>query len=87
MAPDPIVQPAVWVRDGERRVAAGREVQQSGRCSMGRGCVACLANRWSRRGCRRDEIVNGWEVALRVTEGAGQEPPRGSAPPLEGAST
>jgi hypothetical protein len=39
-------------------------------------------SRWSRRGCRRDEIASGWEAALVVVEGAGPEPPRGSAPPL-----
>ncbi len=42
-----------------------------------RGC--CLTNRWSPRGCRRDEVVSGWEATLRVVEGAGPEPQRGSA--------
>jgi hypothetical protein len=41
-----------------------------------------LTNRWSRRGCRRDEAASGWEATLVVVEGAGHGPPRGSAPPL-----
>jgi hypothetical protein len=45
-----------------------------------------LTSRWSRRGCRRDEAVNGWEVTLSVITGAGHGPPRGSAPPLGGKS-
>ena len=45
-----------------------------------------LTNRWSRRGYRRDEAAGGWEVMLRVIEGAGLVPPRGSAPPLGFAS-
>jgi hypothetical protein len=53
----------------------------------GRSVLFCsagprLTNRWSGRGCRRDEAANGWEVALRVVERAGHGPPRGSAPPL-----
>jgi hypothetical protein len=44
-----------------------------------------LTNRWSRRGCRRDEIVSGWEAALRVGTGAGHGPPRGSAPTVRRA--
>jgi hypothetical protein len=43
-----------------------------------------LTNRWSRRGCRRDEAASGWEATLVVVEGAGHGPPRGSAPPLGG---
>ena len=39
-------------------------------------------NRWSRRGYRRDETANVWEVTLRVGEGLQHGPPRGSAQPL-----
>ena len=45
-------------------------------------CLARLTNRWSRRGCRRDEVVGGWEATLNIVAGAGQVPPRGSALPL-----
>ena len=44
-------------------------------------CARRLTNRWSRRGYRRDKVVDGWEAALRVVVGAGHGPPRGSAPP------
>jgi hypothetical protein len=43
-----------------------------------------LTNHWSRRGCRRVEIVSGWATTLRVDVGAGHGPPRGSAPTLGG---
>jgi hypothetical protein len=41
--------------------------------------VGCSTARWSQHGCRRDEAGSGWEVALRVVRGAGQEPQRPSS--------